>query len=247
MLPATLPIVHVWYAYQNRNAKLLPALKAARLLDREEMSRYERYHFQEDKDLYLLSHAMLRVMLSQWAPVDPRDWQFSRSEHGKPAISHPVEYQSLQFNISHTRGLAACAICTPFTVGIDVEYSKRQLSLLPVARRFFASDEIKYLEAASDEELRYAFFEIWTLKEAYLKACGIGLFAESLQDFAMVVEDRDSAKIRFKNSISDSGRSWQFYRYRPDPDYLLALAVRRPGYEDLHPLVSEADLQPALS
>ena len=246
MASSSAPAIHIWYAFQSRNSEILPALQAAALLSDEETQRHGRFHFQEDRNLYLLSHAMLRLMLSRWAPVDPRNWQFSRSALGKPAIAYPAEFQSLQFNLSHTRGLAACVIGTHFAVGIDVECVTRRLEMLPVARRFFAPEEVEYLESRDEEERPHAFFEIWTLKEAYLKACGSGIFAGSLQDFSMELTAPGIAHIRFNQGIADSGSNWQFNRYRLESDYQMALAIQRHSHGELFPTVAEADLHQAL-
>ena len=247
MTPGSIPSVRVWYAFQNRNRHLLNGLLGANLLSLEEKLRYERYRFQVDKELFLLSHALLRLTLSMRAPVDPRDWQFCRSEHGKPEISQPAEYRHLRFNLSHTRGLAACAISEKYDIGIDVEFLKRPFSALPIAERFFAPEEIAYLEVRPPEELCDAFFDIWTLKEAYIKACGSGLFAEPLQDFSMEIVETGDIHIRIKKASSDPAGEWQFCRFRPDPDYRMALAIHRPGCGDVLPEISEADLRPAIS
>jgi 4'-phosphopantetheinyl transferase len=247
MISSSIPTVRVWYAFQHRNSHILHALHDAGLLSIEEKLRYERYCFQEDKALFLLSHALLRLTLSMGTSVAPRDWRFERSAHGKPAIVQPAEYQQLRFNLSHTRGLAACAISDRFNVGVDVEYSRRPLSSLPIAERFFAPEEIAYLEARPPEELCDAFFDIWTLKEAYIKACGSGLFAEPLQDFSMEIAETGDIHIRIKKALSDPAGDWQFCRFRPAPDYRMALAIHRPGNADVLPEISEADLRLALS
>ena len=241
-----MPTVRIWYAFQHRNSHILHALHDACLLSLEEKLRCERYRFQGDKELFLLSHALLRLTLSMQTSVAPPDWRFKRSAHGKPAIVQPAEYQHLRFNLSHTRGLAACAISDKYDIGIDTEFSKRPFSALPIAERFFAPAEIAYLEARSPEKLCDAFFDIWTLKEAYIKACGSGLFAEPLQDFSMEIVETGDIHIRIKKASSDPAGEWQFCRFRPDPDYRMALAIHRPGYADVLPEIGEADLRLAL-
>jgi 4'-phosphopantetheinyl transferase len=221
---ASLHCADVWYAFQDRHERLLNSMGSSNPLSDEERQRHDRFRFQEDRDLFLLSHSLLRLKLSEYASVEPGDWKFRSTTHGKPEIASPEEFRHLQFNLSHTRGLAACAISRSVAIGIDVENTSRSLSCLELARRFFSPVEIASLEPKNGEELRTAFFEIWTLKEAYIKACGSGLFAEPLQDFSLKLMP-EGIRIIFSDCRPDLGVNWSFYSSSPRPDYRLALAA----------------------
>src|SRR5262249_49748456 len=93
------------------------------LLSDEEKQRLERFHFERDRVLFLIAHALLRIALSRHSIIDPRAWQFRASTYGRPEI---IDSRSrLRFSLSHTRGLAACAIVLDRNIGIDVEHISR--------------------------------------------------------------------------------------------------------------------------
>jgi len=75
------------------------------LLSDEERQRLTRFHFERDRVLFLVAHALLRITLSRYANIDPRAWQFRTGSYGRPEIADPRS--RLRFSLSHTRGLAA--------------------------------------------------------------------------------------------------------------------------------------------
>jgi 4'-phosphopantetheinyl transferase len=144
------------------------------LLSPEERARGDRYLFPRNRHEHLVAHALKRQALSRFAPsVDPRDWRFVAGEHGKPSIVEPA--CRLRFNLSHTDGLVACLVALEAEVGVDVEQTARRSDTVGIADRFFAVPEVEALRALPESAQRARFFEYWTLKEAYIKARGMGL------------------------------------------------------------------------
>jgi len=144
----------------------------AAVLSDPENERLNSFRFAEDRLAFLVSHALVRFALSRFAPVEPEQWVFHANEHGRPSIFDPPS--PLRFNLSHTKGLVACAVVRGGDVGIDVEDVARSFPD-GIAERFFAPDEVAALSAVCASERNRRFFEYWTLKEAYIKARGIGL------------------------------------------------------------------------
>lgn len=86
---------------------------------------------------------------------------------GKPFFP---QRQEICFNLSHCRGLAVCGIST-FPLGVDCE-SIRSLRE-GVLRRSFAQEEV--LAVTESPQPDETFFRFWTLKEAFVKALGVGI------------------------------------------------------------------------
>jgi 4'-phosphopantetheinyl transferase len=107
-------LVHLWWGPASYNAACLD------LLSEEEQRRQAAFHFERDRASYIAAHALARRALSQLADVAPQDWRFVRGPFGKPAIANPLG-RPLGFNLSHTRGLVACAAAWHCQVGVDVE------------------------------------------------------------------------------------------------------------------------------
>jgi 4'-phosphopantetheinyl transferase len=118
------------------------------LLDPHERARWGGFRFDEDRRLYGAAHALLRNALSHYSAVDPRDWRFEAGPYGRPELTGALAALGLRFNLSHTRGLAACAVTRNHTVGIDVELLRTSIDFLAIAQMHFTSCECAQIAAA---------------------------------------------------------------------------------------------------
>jgi 4'-phosphopantetheinyl transferase len=227
-LPAT--AAHVWYTFTDEIAD--PALLAdyRAVLSAEEIARLDRFHFEKHRHTFLVSHAMVRAVLSLYVELPPAEWSFVIGSQGKPEIANPISLP-LRFNLSHTQGLAAVIVALGRNVGVDVEHLARREIDIELAERYFAPAEVAALRALPEPDCRERFFHYWTLKEAYIKARGLGL-SLPLDGFAFHLEG-DSPEITFTERIADDSAAWQFARHRPGPDHALAVAIHRPCENDL--------------
>ncbi len=121
----------------------------------------------------------------------------------------------------------ACVVTREADAGVDVEELGRIDDPMSLARFAFATEEIADLDSLSDDARRIRFFEYWTLKEAYLKAIGIGL-SERLDRVGFRLSDEGSPVLR-----ETSSRDWQFRVSRPTPAHVMAVAARPRSGEDL--------------
>jgi 4'-phosphopantetheinyl transferase len=169
-------------------------------------------------------------VLSRYAPVDPAAWSFAAGEHGKPRIAAPPVEPALWFNLSGTRGLVACAVspATP-TIGVDVEVVEPMADMLDVAAQFFSGAEVEALRALPAQDRAERFFMLWTLKESYVKARGLGIAAMPLPDVAFDLGTDDSIGLALAPRLGDEASAWQFACVRVSADHLLAVAARLAG------------------
>lgn len=115
------------------------------------------------------AHRMLGECLKQYKIEYSPDTPIIKGEQGKPSLA---ERPDIRFNLSHADGIAAC-IVNERECGIDCE---RVRPYRPnVLRRAFSASEKALIEAAPESERDLLFFRLWTLKEAYVKALGIGV------------------------------------------------------------------------
>ena len=88
----------------------------------------------------------------------------------------------MHFNLSHSGSYAVCAV-SDAPVGVDIEVRRKNTNL-KVAKRFFSQAENDYIDSFETLESREdAFYRIWTLKEAFVKATGEGL-SRPLNEFS---------------------------------------------------------------
>jgi len=191
------------------------------LLDPKEQGQADRFRFAADRDAYIAAHALLRVMLSRATGIEPADWRFQTGENDKPALDPDQASCGLHFSLSHTRGLAACAIGEPYPLGIDAEAWATQTPI-EIAERYFSAAEARLVAEKAEAERRATFYRLWTLKEAYLKATGQGLTA-SLDSFAFHLDP-----VAIAVPAPYSAEAWRFAEFRPAPTHSIALAVRSP-------------------
>ncbi len=202
-----------------------PVERWSGLLSASEQARATRFRHPADRAAYVAAHALLRHMLSEALGGYPRAWAFETGRSGKPALAVAHRRPRLHFNISHTRGLVACAIAG-VPVGVDVEASDGDVPSAVAAR--FAPGERAMLAKAADAEYRTMFFRLWTLKEAYLKATGEGLSgrldspAFQLDPLRVMFSPREGAP-----AAPDNPAAWQFFECLPGDGHRLALAALR--------------------
>ena len=138
------------------------------VLSPEERERAERFRFEEHSNAYAHSHAMMRRVLSRYVGIAPHDLRFTQGPYGKRSLRD----SEIRFNLSHSSNLVVVAVAS-CEVGVDVEYMRDDVDFLEIAKSFFSPREYA-LVARAGAAIRQTFYRIWTCKEAYMKARGMG-------------------------------------------------------------------------
>jgi 4'-phosphopantetheinyl transferase len=198
------------------------------MLDDGERARHLRFRFAEDRDAYLAAHALTRAVLARQLGVAPSALRFEHGPHGRPELAWPAPSPRLRFNLSHTRGLVACALALEHDIGVDVEHVQRRVEIELLAKNVFSETERAELLALAGEPQRRRFFELWTLKEAYIKAVGKGL-ALPLPAIDIQLAASRAPTIAFATPIGDDGARWFLHLSEPVPSFLLAVALAAPA------------------
>ena len=165
--------VHVWRVELDRPAAELSSLGA--LLDAEERTRAARFVFARDRARYTVAHAALRQVLGEYLDASPRALRFVEGPHGKPALAAPWSASGLRFNLSHSSGVALCAVTRHLELGVDVECIRPIGGLEALVGDICSPRERAVLARLAGPARLAAFFGAWTGKEAYVKAIGEGL------------------------------------------------------------------------
>jgi 4'-phosphopantetheinyl transferase len=218
--------VHVWLAFCSDadDAGLHERYRA--LMTPEERARGDRFHFERDRARHRVTRALVRSTLSRYAPVAPQEWRFEATPHGRPRIMNPeAPAQSLSFNLTHTSDLVVLAVTRGRALGVDTENISRG-ALLDVADRFFAKSECEHLRALPAEAQARRFFELWTLKESYIKARGIGI-SLGLGRFAFDLRDPNGVSLSTAPELEDPAERWALRHAWATPEHPVALCVER--------------------
>ena len=216
-------------------APQLEALAAA--LSADEQARAGGFALEAARRRFIVTRALLRRAVSRYAEVAPEGWVFERGSHGKPGLVGTQAALGLCFNVTHTPGLALCAVARS-DVGIDVQ----DITRAPppgVGERYLSVLERQALAAAPEGERADRFFERWTLKEAYVKARGLGFALPLAQigfelvpsgdaDPAGLVSDASSASLQLGPGCPDDGRRYWLKAWRFSGQHRAALALAQP-------------------
>jgi 4'-phosphopantetheinyl transferase len=210
------------------------AARLLRELSADEGRAADAFAFDEDRRTYVAAHALLRRALRDL--LGGEEPVLVREPLGRPQLDPAQRARSaLSFNLTHTRGFAACAIRRGGPVGIDAEDVRRPIDVDAVAARWFAPTERRLLAILPEAARADAFFRIWTAKEAILKAAGLGLRL-SPERFA-VEPGAGHAAIPEALGIATS---WRLAELAPLPH--IRLAVAAPGSGPLAPSLTLVEL-----
>jgi 4'-phosphopantetheinyl transferase len=234
----------VWYAWTERCCTPARLAWYQSLLSGDERLRLDRFAFEHLKHEYLLTRALCRTTLSRYADVLPAAWSFRANTYGRPQIVDCEASLSLRFNLSNARTLVACIVARDIEVGVDVEEVDRGGEVLNLADHYFSDFELRALRALPSSQQNRRFFELWTLKESYIKARGMGL-SIPLDQFSIALDAVPAAdmqrpiSVSFSARIADTANDWQFRLFAPSDRHLMAVSLRRGDVPHLRVRVME--------
>jgi 4'-phosphopantetheinyl transferase len=162
--------IHLWRAGLDDPIRLAGA---EAVLSREEALRTRKFVREVDRERFVAAHGALRMVLGLYLSAEPQALEFQAGPKGKPSLVQT--FTDLRFNLSHSADLALIAVTRGREVGVDVEHVDPEIDFDPIAEHYFEPKEAWDLRIAPPEERVSRFFDLWTRKEACLKAEGSGL------------------------------------------------------------------------
>ena len=218
-------VTQVWLYLANTDDLRGPALTRyyEGLLSDEERARGQSYLTDRLREQFFLGRALVRRTLSRHSSIPPAAWQFTTNPYGRPMISGPAGAPRLNFNLAHTDGLVACVVSARNVVGVDAEVVDRTTETTLIAEQYFCPLETADLKSLSGPLRRDRFFQYWTLKEAYVKARGLGL-SMGLNGFSFELKDGQPIRVHFDSPAEDEASAWHFFQLRPSGRHIVAVA-----------------------
>lgn len=214
--------VHLWLAtLPSSNHKFF---EFERLMSSRELARADQFAFELSRTRFICARALLKQLLGLYTGSDPAKIQFQLGPQGKPYL--PSAHQpALHFNSTDTGDQALFAFCLDAEVGVDIEYKTRQVNHSIIAKRKFTASELNQYFACPPLERRQFFLSIWTRKEAYGKAIGVGI-RYRLSDMNLVDPNGSN---RF--SVQDAtGVEWEVAQTEPDTDLIACVVTEGSGW-----------------
>ena len=194
-------------------------------LTESERVRYLRFVHDDDRWMFLVGRVMARALVGRALGCAPTAWRWREGPHGRPEIDEPGV--TWRFNVAHSAGLVACALADGHDIGVDVEDLERRGISPGFARRYLSPGEVADVDAQPEGVRQDRLLTYWTLKEAYLKARGLGV-SVPLSDIEFTLE-ASGPRIGFLRTLAGTSTDWHFHLTRPTPRHLMAVALQGPS------------------
>lgn len=215
--------VDVWYLRTDAISPAELIDRALGLISRSERERYERFVFDKHKHEYLATRWLVRDVLSKYSGKKPGDLTFTPNDFGRPLLDDAGD---LRFNVTNTLSLIACCVRGDGReVGIDAEPLFRGKEVISIATTVFMGREqraLLELRDAAQRERRAV--ELWTLKEAYMKARGMGMSIPP--DRFEVIDESSGRALVFHDPITDDPNRWTLKTFELE-EHVLSLCIER--------------------
>jgi 4'-phosphopantetheinyl transferase len=199
-------MLELWYAYPDDLLKDGVAEGCAALLSDDERVRAGAFRFERDRREFLATRALVRTALSSHRATPPEGWRFSHSEFGKPSADPDC---GLHFNLGNSHTLVVCLISDVSAVGVDVEPLGHMEQIAELAPSVFSSLELAQLDALQGGEKLSRGLSLWTLKESYIKARGMGL-SMPLKRFSFLFGEDCGIRLELDPGMDDHAERWRF-------------------------------------
>ena len=189
-------------------------------LTSDETLRARRFLSEPTRRRFIITRAALRRILRGYHDKLPTDFPISTGTFGKPFLESAELKAPLHFNVSHSGDLALMGFCVRAEIGVDIEEERRLTGLVEIGKKVFSEREFSFLQTLPESERRTAFFQLWTCKEASLKAEGTGfnrdprsicLFSEakSRNEISRLIH-MDGQSIQWATPPSGYSLAWAF-------------------------------------
>ena len=214
--------VHVWRA--NLDLPTTEIERLAAFLSTDEIARANKFHFLEHKRRFIVARGILRQLLGNYLQISPNKIEFEYSDRGKPRLAASMGNSYIQFNVSHSLEYALYGFTNSYLIGVDLEFLREMRDATELAKRFFTNQEFQLIANLTHEEQQKAFFQLWTAKEAYLKAIGTGL-SNSLTDIEITFSRAKEPKLLSVGKNIATVGNWSIYHFIPAANYVAAIIV----------------------
>lgn len=161
------------------------------ILDKKEIIKYNNILSAKDREKFLFSRYVLKKILSRYTDQEMIKIRFEYNSFGKPLIPNSF----LNFNLSHSDNFLVVGISDK-EIGIDIENIK--LIDLGMAKIFCTNKELQQINNSADKY--YIFFQLWTLKESFIKNIGKGL-SFNIKDLDFNLDNLSAIQLRINNRL----------------------------------------------
>ena len=214
--------IHVWRASLDLAPQSLEELET--VLSEDEKLRANRFRFAKHKRRFIAARGILRQLLAGYLQSSPGEINFTYNPQGKPQLASSFKNIDLQFNISHSEDLALYSFNYEQQIGIDLEYLRENVDYENIAKRFFCETEFQLITSCISEQRQQRFYQLWTAKEAYLKAIGKGL-GGGLETSEIKLNQEENICFHSIENKEETASNWSLYNFIPESNFVATIAL----------------------
>lgn len=181
------------------------------MLNKEKREKIKRFYKPEDSMRSLFAELIVRKTICEKFNIPNSEVEFWANEFGKPFLAGTIDFN---FNVSHSSEWIVCAVGNR-PLGVDIEKIK-EIEIEDMVKYFFSNQELETIKKISDGDKIEYFYELWTLKESYVKAIGKGLYIP-LNSLTLRIEDN------IKLYEGKTPRNCSFRQFDFDSSYKMAI------------------------
>src|SRR2546426_1262254 len=216
----------LWTLLTDDTTDAETACRLQEILSADERNEARRFRRVTGRQRFVIARTLVRLALSHHFPIPAGDWRFDRDRNGRPFVVAPAISPPVRFSVSHTHGLVACLITLSAEAAVDVEKVEHSQDLAMVAREVLSPAEQGALSVLSGTDWTTRFFDLWTLKEAYAKARGLGL-SLTLSDIGFEIKPDNTISTHFASQIDDDSSDWVFWQRHLSAQHTISVAAKK--------------------
>jgi 4'-phosphopantetheinyl transferase len=215
--------IHVWVSCLDVDPTSRMALAAS--LSKEERIRAKKFRFRRHQNRFIARRGLLRAIVSQYLHIESDELVFEYNRYGKPEVAHQFNRSGIHFNLSHSDDMALFAVTFVGPVGIDIERIRPIKYKEEFLNRFSSPRERELFQNLDSRKKQRAFFYLWTRKEAFLKAIGVGI-TQLLSQVEVSFQSKEP--VRFITISGDKKKilRWSIHNLFATKDFIAALAIK---------------------
>lgn len=192
-------------------------------LDGPERARAARFHRDRDRQTFILGRGGMRWLLGQYLQRHPASFTFTYGDQGKPMLPLAPPDPPIAFNVAHSGDWVVYGITPGVAIGVDVETPTPRRHLGAIIQRCLTPREQATLPPLDSPQCLGRFLDYWTVKEAYLKATGLGLYYPMAQ-----VEVAWQPQPHLTQPVG-AAHQWTVATWQPQPAIAAAVCVAADG------------------
>ncbi len=209
--------VHVWCIVLSQYSESIAVLKS--ILSEQELRKCNHFKNRCDKDKCIIRYGLLRNILSTYLNIYPKKIKLNLKKYEKPSILFDNRNIDMRFNMAYSMNRVIYAITLKRNIGVDIERIEDEINIDEIISNYYTKNEKDKIYKHLPKERPYEFFKIWTIKEALLKAFGLGI-SDQIAKLDTIDIEKNKNVTKYSEKISKYNKNLVIKQFNFDNKYV---------------------------